>query len=292
MRRLVIDTLNPAPARFRGDQEVIARAEALSAEAETASSEIERDRPLLPALYSTSFTRPDSFRLLLPRRRQTHSRPTPLLSFTSSKPSPRGDASTASCRKQAGGCATAAAYLKTDRSPMRSLAKIRAQCSRVVPGQKAKAIETRTAAIASPACARSRAADRTPPGSARICPIYRADGAPLIGPTTAVRSSAPCWYRPSDVVWTDIWDTSACAAPTSDQFALNDHFVRARSLDHTRNFETECRESGPLDPMSAHNFYEIRFARVALRIARAIARHSSSTWRATSAPRLQEPAAR
>src|SRR5260370_7104830 len=73
--------------------------------------------------------------------------------------------------------------------------------------------------------------------------------------------------RSSDVEWTDIWNTVGLRGTASDQFALNDFFVRA---DHTitREFEQECRESGPLYRMGAGTCYQVGFAGVACGIAR------------------------
>ena len=53
----------------------------------------------------------------------------------------------------------------------------------------------------------------------------------------------------------------------SDQFALNDFFVRS---DHsiTREFNLECREAGPLYRMSSGTCYQVGFAGVACGIAR------------------------
>ena len=53
--------------------------------------------------------------------------------------------------------------------------------------------------------------------------------------------------RTGDVEWTDIWNTVGLRGTASDQFALNDFFVRA---DHsiTREFERECREQRPALP--------------------------------------------
>ena len=45
-----------------------------------------------------------------------------------------------------------------------------------------------------------------------------------------------------DVEWTDIWNTVGLRGTASDQFALNDFFVRG---DHsiTREWQKECREA-------------------------------------------------
>ena len=73
--------------------------------------------------------------------------------------------------------------------------------------------------------------------------------------------------RSQDVQWTDIWNTVGLRGTASDQFALNDFFVRA---DHsiTRQFDRECRENGPLYRMGNGTCYQVGFAGVACGIAR------------------------
>jgi len=73
--------------------------------------------------------------------------------------------------------------------------------------------------------------------------------------------------RAEDVEWTDIWNTVGLRGTASDQFALNDFFVRS---DHsiTREFDRECRESGPLYRMGSGTCYQVGFAGVACGIAR------------------------
>jgi alkylation response protein AidB-like acyl-CoA dehydrogenase len=70
-----------------------------------------------------------------------------------------------------------------------------------------------------------------------------------------------------DVAWTDIWNTVGLRGTASDQFELKDFFVRS---DHsiTRQFDQECRESGPLYRMGAGTCYQVGFAGVACGIAR------------------------
>ena len=79
--------------------------------------------------------------------------------------------------------------------------------------------------------------------------------------------SAPCWCDREDVTWTDIWNTVGLRGTASDQFELNDFFVRS---DHsiTREFDRECRESGPLYRMGNGTCYQVGFAGVACGIAR------------------------
>ena len=73
--------------------------------------------------------------------------------------------------------------------------------------------------------------------------------------------------RSEDVAWTDIWNTVGLRGTASDQFALDDFFVRS---DHsiTREFDQECRENGPLYRMGNGTCYQVGFAGVACGIAR------------------------
>jgi alkylation response protein AidB-like acyl-CoA dehydrogenase len=73
--------------------------------------------------------------------------------------------------------------------------------------------------------------------------------------------------RTEDVQWTDIWNTVGLRGTASDQFALDDFFVRP---DHSiiREFDQECRESGPLYRMGSGTCYQVGFAGVACGIAR------------------------
>jgi indole-3-acetate monooxygenase len=89
--------------------------------------------------------------------------------------------------------------------------------------------------------------------------------------------------RAEDVEWTDIWNTVGLRGTASDQFALNDFFVRA---DHsiTREFDRECRETGPLYRMSNHTCYQVGFAGVACGIARTALDNFVETMR-TKVPR-------
>ena len=68
-------------------------------------------------------------------------------------------------------------------------------------------------------------------------------------------------------MWTDIWNTVGLRGTASDQFALDDFFVRS---DHsiTREFDQECRENGPLYRMGSGTCYQVGFAGVACGIAR------------------------
>jgi alkylation response protein AidB-like acyl-CoA dehydrogenase len=258
-----MDRLNPTPAGFRGDPDVIARVEALRPEVEAASAEIERSRRLLPALLD-KLHEARLFRLLLPRS-VNGVETDPITFFHVIETIARADGSTAWCLSQAGGCATAAAYL--DRSVAEEIfGKDPRALLAWGPGPKVKAIEADGGYRVTGAWSFA-SGGRHATWVGAHCPIHRADGTPLMGPDDR-QVERTMLVPSSDVVWTDIWDTIGLRGTASDQFALNDHFVRA---DHsiTRNFEKECRESGPLYRMASLHFYQIGFAGVALGIARA-----------------------
>jgi alkylation response protein AidB-like acyl-CoA dehydrogenase len=98
------------------------------------------------------------------------------------------------------------------------------------------------------------------------CPVYAADGSPKRDANGA-QIERTMLVRTEDVEWTDIWNTVGLRGTASDQFTLNDFFVRA---DHsiTREFERERRESGPLYRMGSGTCYQVGFAGVACGIAR------------------------
>ena len=99
------------------------------------------------------------------------------------------------------------------------------------------------------------------------CPIYAGRRLAASSTPTACQQERTMLVRTEDVEWTDIWNTVGLRGTASDQFALNDFFVRS---DHsiTREFDRECRESGPLYRMGAGTCYQVGFAGVACGIAR------------------------
>jgi alkylation response protein AidB-like acyl-CoA dehydrogenase len=257
-----LDTLIPTAAELAGDQAVISQAEALRPIVEAASNEIEEERRLPPGLLD-KLHEARLFRLLLPRS-SNGIETDPVTFFHVIETIARGDASTAWCLSQAGGCAMAAAYLDL---PVAH--EIFGSDPRAVlawgPGPRVKAIEcdggykvTGVWAFAS--------GGRHATWLGAHCPIYKADGAPRLD-ERGKQAERTMLVRTAEVQWTDIWNVVGLRGTASDQFALNDHFVRA---DHsiTRDFEKECRESGPLYRMSALTCYQVGFAGVALGIAR------------------------
>jgi alkylation response protein AidB-like acyl-CoA dehydrogenase len=259
-----LDTLIPNSAELAGDQAVISRAEKLRPVVEAASNEIEDRRRIVPALLD-KLHEARLFRLLLPHSAQGDETD-PVTFFHVIETIARGDASTAWCLSQAGGCAMTAAYLEP------TVAHEIFGNDRAVlawgPGPKARAVEavggyrvTGTWAFAS--------GGRHATWLGCHAPIFQADGNPRLG--DGGKPVERVMLVPSgDVRWTDIWNVVGLRGTASDQFALTDHFVRA---DHSfsRDFEhpeKERREGGPLYRMSAMTCYEVGFAGVALGIAR------------------------
>jgi len=259
---MILDTLIPSAADLAGDPAVISRAEAVRPAVEAASNEIEETRRLPPALLDT-LHEARLFRLLLPRS-SNGVETDPVTFFHVIETIARGDASTAWCVSQAGGCAMSAAYLDL---PVAQ--SIFGEDPRAVlawgPGPKVKAVEceggykvTGVWAFAS--------GGRHATWLGAHCPIFKADGSPRLH-ETGRQQERTMLVRTGDVQWTDIWNTVGLRGTASDQFALDDFFVRA---DHsiTREFELERREQGPLYRMGAGTCYQVGFAGVACGIAR------------------------
>jgi alkylation response protein AidB-like acyl-CoA dehydrogenase len=259
-----LDTLIPTSAELAGDQAVISRAEKLRPIVEAASDDIEDRRRIVPALLDQLHDA-RLFRLLLPRSTEGDETD-PVTFFHVIETIARGDASTAWCLSQAGGCAMTAAYLEPEVA--REIFGDHRAVLAWGPGPKARAVAveggyrvTGTWAFAS--------GGRHATWIGCHAPIFQADGTPLLG--EGDRRIERVMLVPSgDVQWTDIWSVVGLRGTASDQFALTDHFVRA---DHSfsRDFEhpeKERRESGPLYRMSAMTCYEVGFAGVALGIAR------------------------
>jgi alkylation response protein AidB-like acyl-CoA dehydrogenase len=257
-----METMVASSADLAGDSRVIARAAAVSAAVAAASDEIEQSRRLPPALLDR-LHEAELFRLLLPRS-SNGIETDPVTFFHVIETIARADASTAWCLSQAGGCAMSAAYL--DLPVARA---IFGNDPRAVlawgPGPRVRAIEcdggykvTGVWAFAS--------GGRHATWLGAHCPIFKADGSPRLE-AGGVQEERTMLVRTEDVEWTDIWNTVGLRGTASDQFALNDFFVRS---DHsiTREFDRECRESGPLYRMGAGTCYQVGFAGVACGIAR------------------------
>jgi alkylation response protein AidB-like acyl-CoA dehydrogenase len=249
-------------ADLAGDRNVIVRAEAVQPAVSAASDEIESARRLPPSLLD-KLHEAGLFRLLLPRS-SNGIETDPVTFFHVMETIARADASTAWCLSQAGGCAMAAAYLDL---PVAHA--IFGNDPRAVlawgPGPRVKAIECdggyRVTGVWSFA-----SGGRHATWLGAHCPIYAADGTPKRD-AGGEQQERTMLVRTEDVVWTDIWNTVGLRGTASDQFELNDFFVRS---DHsiTRAFEQECRESGPLYRMGSGTCYQMGFAGVACGIAR------------------------
>ncbi|MCA1454077.1 acyl-CoA dehydrogenase [Bradyrhizobium sp. BRP22] len=248
-------------AELAGDPAVIARAKAVQPLVAAAANEIEQTRRLPPALLD-QLHHHRLFRLLLPRSSQGIETD-PLTFFHVMETIAQADASTAWCLSQAGGCAMAAAYLDLP------VAHAVFGDPRAVlawgPGPKVKAVECeggyRVTGVWSFA-----SGGRHATWLGAHCPVYAADGSPKRDANGA-QIERTMLVRTEDVEWTDVWNTVGLRGTASDQFTLNDFFVRA---DHsiTREFERERREAGPLYRMGSGTCYQVGFAGVACGIAR------------------------
>jgi alkylation response protein AidB-like acyl-CoA dehydrogenase len=257
-----LGTLIATSADLAGDRNVILRAETICTAVAAASGKIESTRRLPPALLD-KLHEAGLFRLLLPRS-SNGIETDPLTFFHVIETIARADGSTAWCLSQAGGCAMSAAYLDL---PVAHA--IFGNDPRAVlawgPGPKVRAVECaggyRVTGVWSFA-----SGGRHATWLGAHCPIFQADGSPRIE-ADGVQLERTMLVRSADVEWTDIWNTVGLRGTASDQFALNDFFVRS---DHsiTRAFEQECRESGPLYRMGAGTCYQVGFAGVACGIAR------------------------
>jgi alkylation response protein AidB-like acyl-CoA dehydrogenase len=258
-----VDTLIPSAADLSGDPAIVSRAEALRPVVEAAADEIE-DKRRLPEALLDKLHEARLFRLLMPRS-SNGIETDPITFFHVIEAIAKADASTAWCLSQASGCSMSAAYLDL---PVAQ--EIFGNDPRAVlawgPGPRVKAVEceggyrvTGVWAFAS--------GGRHATWLGAHCPIFQADGSPRLD-ANGRRIERTMLVPASEVEWTDIWNVVGLRGTASDQFALTDHFVRA---DHsmTRDFEKECRESGPLYRMSAMTCYELGFSGVALGIARA-----------------------
>src|ERR1700751_3531237 len=249
-------------ADLAGDRSVIARAEAVRPFVAAASEKIERERRLPPAVLD-KLHEAELFRLLLPRS-SNGIETDPVTFFHVMETIAKADASTAWCLSQAGGCAMAAAYLDLP-------------VAQAIFGNDPRAVLAwgpgpRVRAVACEAGYRVTGVWAFAPGGRHAtwlgahCPIFEADGSPKRD-ENGVQQERTMLVRSEDVIWTDIWNTVGLRGTASDQFALDDFFVRG---DHsiTREFDQECREAGPLYRMGSGTCYQVGFAGVACGVAR------------------------
>src|SRR5712671_570567 len=205
-----------------GDHTVISRAEAVRSAVGAASNEIESTRRLPPELLD-QLHEAKLFRLLLPRS-SNGIETDPVTFFHVIETIARADASTAWCLSQAGGCAMSAAYLDL---PVAHA--IFGHDPRAVlawgPGPKVRAVECdggyRVTGVWSFA-----SGGRHATWLGAHCPIYTSDGAPKRD-VTGAQEERTMLVRTEDVAWTDIWNTVGLRGTASDQFELNDFFVRS-----------------------------------------------------------------
>lgn len=272
-----MNTPMAAFADIAGDQAIIARAESVRADVAAASADIESTRRL-PAALLDKLHDAGLFRLLMPR--STDGIETdPVTFFHVIETIAKADASTAWCLSQAGGCSMSAAYL--DLPVAQGIFGDPRAVLAWGPGPKVRAVECeggyRVTGVWSFA-----SGGRHATWLGAHCPIFAADGSPKTGANGAPLERTML-VRTEDVKWTDIWNTVGLRGTASDQFALDDFFVRA---DHSiiREFDRECRETGPLFRMSSHTCYQLGFAGVACGIARSALDNFVETMR-TKVPR-------
>ena len=174
------------------------------------------------------------------------------------------DASTAWCLSQAGGCATAAAYL----DPAVAHRIFADPCAVLAwgPGPKAKAVAVEGGYRVTGVWAFA-SGGRHATWVGAHCPIFEADGRPRLN-EEGVQVQRTMLVPADEVEWTDIWSVVGLRGTASDQFALTDRFVR-HEHSITRDFLKERREPGPLYRMPALTCYELGFAGVGLGLARA-----------------------
>src|SRR6202012_4455236 len=245
-----------------GDRQVVARAEAVRSAVAAAAAEIEERRRLPPALLD-KLHEAELFRLLLPRS-ANGIETDPVTFFHVIETIAKADASTAWCLSQAGGCAMSAAYLDL---PVAHA--IFGNDPRAVlawgPGPRVTAIECE-GGYRVPGVWAFASGGRHATWLGAHCPISQTDGSPRLD-ADGVQQERTMLVRTEDVEWTDIWNTVGLRGTASDQFALDDFFVRA---DHsiTREFDRDCREDGPLYRMGNGTCYQVGFAGVACGIAR------------------------
>ncbi len=259
-----MDTWIATSAELAGDQAVIARAEALRTVVGAASDDVEDNRRL-PAALLDKLHEAELFRLLLPRS-CNGIETDPVTFFHVIETIARGDASTAWCLSQAGGCAMTAAYL--DPEVAHEIFGGQRSVLAWGPGPRSRAVEVEGGYSVTGSWAFA-SGGRHATWLGCHAPIFRPDGSPRLDDRG--RPIERVMLVPSgDVTWTDIWHVVGLRGTASDQFALTDHFVRA---DHSfsRDFAQparERREGGPLYRMSAMTCYEVGFAGVALGVAR------------------------
>src|SRR3979409_147706 len=249
-------------AGLTGDQSVICCAEAVRPAVGAASNEIESTRRLPPAVLD-KLHEAKLFRLLLPRS-SNGIETDPVTFFHVIETIAQEDASTAWCLSQAGGCAMSAAYLDL---PVAQA--IFGNDPRAVlawgPGPKVKAIECEGGYRVSGVWAFA-SGGRHATWLGAHCPIYQADGSPRLD-YNGVPQERTMLGRSEDVAWTEIWNTVGLRGTAAAQFARHGVCVRP-DRSSTREFDKECRESGPLYRMGSGTCYQVGFAGVACGIAR------------------------
>jgi len=242
--------------------EIVDRARALVPRIAAVAADIERERRLPPGVLD-ALHNAQLFRLMLPRSvggLETD----PVTFFHVIEAIATADASTAWCLSQAGGCATAAADLEPEVAH-RIFGDPRAVLA-WGPGPNAKAIPVEGGYRVTGVWAFA-SGGRHATWLGAHCPIFETDGRPRVQPD-GQQVLRTMLVPVNEVEWTDIWNVVGLRGTASDQFALNDHFVRA-DYSITRDALKNRSEPGALYRMPALTCYELGFAGVALGLARA-----------------------
>jgi alkylation response protein AidB-like acyl-CoA dehydrogenase len=248
----------------------LASAEALAPLIAAAAPRIEAERRLPPdilaALHEAGF-----FRLLLPRALGGAELDLP--SFVAiAEILGAADASTAWCIAQAGGCATAGAYLAPEIAE-----HIFAAPDAVVTwgpplgppsGKGAKA-------MAAPGGYRLTGSWQFASGSphatwlgATNCQVCEADGTPRVDAKGVPAARRVLLFPKANATMIDVWNVVGLNGTGSDNFTVTDLFV-PEAYSFVVDSPAERRESGPLYRFSTLSLYGYAFAGAAIGIARA-----------------------
>ncbi|MGE0422561.1 MAG: acyl-CoA dehydrogenase family protein [Reyranellaceae bacterium] len=242
--------------------ELIEQAEALAPKIEAAATRIEAERRIVPEVLQ-AMHQARLFRMLLPRSIDGEE-VDPETFFRVIERVAMADSSTAWCLCQGNGCAMSGAYLAPEVA--REIFEPADSVLAWGPGPKVKAVADGPDGYRVTGAWSFASGGRHATWLGADCPLFAADGSP-IRDSNGQQLMRVFLVPAGEVRWTDIWNVIGLRGTASDQFALEDHYVRT---DHsiTRDYTRERRESGPLYRMSAMFLYAIGFSGVALGTAR------------------------
>ena len=242
--------------------ELIEKVEALAPKIDAAATRIESERRIVPDVLQ-AMHQARLFRMLLPRSVDGEE-VDPETFYRVIERVAMADSSTAWCLCQGNGCAMSGAYLAPEVAR-----EIFGPADSVLawgPGPKVKAVVDGPDGYRVTGSWSFASGGRHATWLGADCPLFAADGSPIRDSNG--QQLMRVFLVPAGAVrWTDIWNVIGLRGTASDQFALEDHYVRT---DHsiTRDYTRERRENGPLYRMSAMFLYAIGFSGVALGTAR------------------------